>query len=294
MSGLAGERRHYQGFDVELHEPGIAVATFNKPDRVNAMGPGARRDLCEFLQLAQLDDAIRVIVLTATGRGFIAGVDNRRAGEDPEEPTLTPPVPDNSSHQPANLSARLVTFAQDPVRTIRRLDKITIAAVNGYAIQLGLSVVLACDYAVAARSARLGSATLRMGWQPDEGGHWLLVEHLGVKRALDFVLRKRIVDAETAEQLGLVTEVVDDDQLMAHTLALATELAEGPQVAMRLLKKAVYNAARLSFDQAGEDIAVRTAVSDFHADAVEGRTAFFAKRPAVFNRWLAELDDPDG
>ena len=59
-------------------------------------------------------------------------------------------------------------------------DKLTIAAVNGYAIQLGLSIVLACDFAVAARSAQLGSATLRMGWQPDEGGHWLLVELQGV------------------------------------------------------------------------------------------------------------------
>jgi 2-(1,2-epoxy-1,2-dihydrophenyl)acetyl-CoA isomerase len=285
--------RHYQGFDVEVHEPGIAVATFNKPERVNAMGPGARRDLCEFLQLAQLDDAVRVIVLTATGRGFIAGVDNRRAGDDPEHPTLTSPLPAASSHEPANLYARLVTFAQDPVRTIRRLDKITIAAVNGFAIQLGLSVALACDYTLAARSARLGSATLRMGWQPDEGGHWLLVEHLGVKRALDFVLRKRIVDGETAERLGLVTEVVDDDQLMTRTMELATELANGPQVAMRMLKKAVYNAAHLTFDQAGEDIAVRTAVSDFHADAVDGGKAFFEKRPAVFNRWLGQLDDAD-
>ena len=75
------------------------------------------------------------------------------------------------------------------------MDKLTIAAVNGYAIQFGLSIVLACDFAVAARSAQFGSATLRMGWQPDEGGHWLLVEHLGVKRALEFLMRKRIVSA---------------------------------------------------------------------------------------------------
>ena len=107
---------------------------------------------------------------------------------------------------------------------------------NGAAIQLGLSIVLACDFAVAARSARLGSATLRMGWQPDEGGHWLLVERLGVKRALDFLMRKRIVDGEEAAALGLVNEVVDDDVLLERTLELATELATGPQVAMRLLK----------------------------------------------------------
>ena len=171
---------------------------------------------------------------------------------------------------------------------LRRLDKLTIAAVNGYAIQLGLTIALACDFAIAGRSAQLGSATLRMGWQPDEGGHWLLVEHLGVKRALDFVMRKRIVSAEEACQLGLVNEVVDDSELLGRALELATELAEGPQVAMRLLKKAVYNAARLTFDQAGDDIASKTAISDFHQDAIEGSAAFRAKEKATFNRWLTE------
>ena len=187
-----------------------------------------------------------------------------------------------------NLYGQLVHYAQDPVRAIRRLDKITIAAVNGYAIQLGLSIVLACDFAVAARSAQLGSATLRMGWQPDEGGHWLLVEHLGVKRALDFLMRKRMVSGDEACALGLVNEVTDDDALLDRSLELATELANGPQVAMRLLKRAVYNAAHLTFDQAGEDIAARTAISDFHQDAIDGSSAFREKRPATFNQWLQE------
>jgi 2-(1,2-epoxy-1,2-dihydrophenyl)acetyl-CoA isomerase len=187
---------------------------------------------------------------------------------------------------PVNLYARLVHYAQEPVRTLRRLDKLTIAAVNGYAIQLGLSIVLACDFAVAGRSAQLGSGTLRMGWQPDEGGHWLLVEHLGVKRTLDFLLHKRIVEAEEACRLGLVNEVVDDDALLGRALELARELAEGPQVAMRLLKKAVYNAAHLTFEQAGDDIASKTAISDFHRDAEEGAPAFFEKRTATFNAWL--------
>ena len=273
----------YQGFDARLDD-GVALITFNRPERLNAMSAGARLDLCEVLALAQLDDAVRVVVLTATGRGFIAGVNNRAA--EPELPTLVPPIPEGTSHQPANLYARLVHHAQEPVRTIRRLDKITIAAVNGYAIQLGLSIVLACDFAIAARSAQLGSATLRMGWQPDEGGHWLLVEHLGVKRALEFLLQKQIVDGEEAAALGLVNEVVDDDELLDRALSLARELADGPQVAMRLLKKAVYNAAHLTFDQAGDDIASKTAISDFHADAEDGSQAFFEKRPAVFNRWL--------
>jgi 2-(1,2-epoxy-1,2-dihydrophenyl)acetyl-CoA isomerase len=286
----------YQGFDVRIDDPGIAVFTFNQPERLNAMGSGTRRDLVELLTIAQLDDSVRVIVFTATGRGFVAGVNNSAVKDgvtQPEDPTLGPPIPSHA-HAPIDLYGRLSFHGQELPRTIRRLDKITIAAVNGFAIQLGLSIVLACDFAVAARSAKLGSATLRMGWQPDEGGHWLLVEHLGVKGAMDFLMRKRLVDADQAQTLGLVNEVVNDDQLAARAMELATELAEGPQVAMRLLKKAVYNAARLTFDQAGDDIATKTAISDFHLDAREGSVAFFAKEPATFNKWLTGDEPVDG
>ena len=114
----------------------------------------------------------------------------------------------------------------------------------------------------------------------------MLVEHLGVKRTLDFLLRKAIVDGEEAHRLGLVTEVVDDDRVLERALELASELAAGPQVAMRLLKRAVYNAATLSFDQAGDDIATKTAISDFHPDAKAGSEAFFARRAPGFNEWL--------
>jgi len=280
---------NYQGFDVEQRDPGIAVVTFRQPERLNAMGSGARRDLAEVLGMAQLDDEVRVLVLTATGRGFVAGVNNRPRG--PEDPALVPPIPGHA-HEPVNLYGRLRLYAQEVPGMIRRLDKLTIAAVNGFAIQLGLSIVLACDFAIAARTAELGSGTLRMGWQPDEGGHWLLVEHLGVKGAMDFLMRKQIVGADEAVSLGLINQVVDDQDLLPTALALAEELANGPQVAMRLLKRAVYNAARLTFEQAGDDIASKTAISDFHLDAREGSSAFFEKRPVAFNKWLTGDSDP--
>jgi 2-(1,2-epoxy-1,2-dihydrophenyl)acetyl-CoA isomerase len=273
----------YQGFDVERRDSGVALVTFRNPERLNAMGPGTRRDLIEILAMAQLDDQVRVIILTATGRGFVAGVNNRANG--PEDPTLVPPIPDHA-HEPIDLYSRLRLHGQELPAMIRRLDKLTIAAVNGFAIQLGLSIVLACDFAIAAESAQLGSATLRMGWQPDEGGHWLLVEHLGVKGAIDFLMRKRIVSGSEAASLGLVNQVVEDSELLPAALALAEELANGPQVAMRLLKRAVYNAAKLSFEQAGDDIASKTAISDYQLDAREGATAFFDKQPITFNKWL--------
>ena len=104
-----------------------------------------------------------------------------------------------------------------------------------------------------------------MGWQPDEGGHWLLVERLGTKGALDFVLRKRIVDADEALRLGLADEVVADDDLLPRCLGLAADLAAGPQVEMRLSKRAILNAAHRTFDQAADDGATKAALAALDA-----------------------------
>jgi 2-(1,2-epoxy-1,2-dihydrophenyl)acetyl-CoA isomerase len=167
---------------------------------------------------------------------------------------------------------------------VRSLDKLTIAAINGVAIQTGFSLALACDFRIASTAARLGSATLRFGLLPDEGGQYLLVQILGVARTMDFLMRKRIVTAEAALDLGLVHEVVPPDALMTRALELGRELAEGPQVAMRLLKRSIYNAAELTFAQALDEIAAKTAVTDHHPDAVEGMRAFQEKRAPRFNR----------
>src|SRR5262249_1042870 len=113
----------YQGFRVEIEEPGIAVVTFLQPDRLNAMSVGTRRDLSEVLAEAQLDDDVRVIVLTATGRGFVAGVNNNREQSAAELPTLVPTIP-TARRVPANLYSRLIFHGQDVPRMIRRVDKL--------------------------------------------------------------------------------------------------------------------------------------------------------------------------
>ncbi len=132
----------------------------------------------------------------------------------------------------------------------------------------------------------MGSATLRFGLLPDEGGQFLLVQLLGVARTMDFLMRKRIVTAQEALELGLVHEVVPPDALEERAMEFARELADGPQVAMRLLKRSIYNAAEMTFDQSLDEIAAKTAVSDHHPDSREGVTAFREKRTPRFNRWL--------
>lgn len=276
----------FTGFEVSIHPPGIAEIRFNRPERLNAMTHPLKRDLIETLVQAQMDDAVRVILFSAAGRAFCAGDDLKGyLSAETEADALVPPLPAGHA-TPIGTYDGLRTVSQQVNVAIRNLDKLSIAAIGGIAVQTGFSLALACDFRIAGASARMGSATLRFGLLPDEGGQYLLVQHLGVARAMDFLMRKRIVAADEALELGLVHEVVPDAELEKRALGLAEELARGPQVSMRLLKRSIYNAAQLSFEQSLDEIAAKTAISDHHPDAREGGSAFIEKREPKFNVWL--------
>ncbi len=278
----------FTGFDLTLEDPGIAWFQFNTPERLNGMTTAIKRDLIEAVTQAQMDNAVRVLVFTGTGRAFCAGDDLKayRGAELGGEP-LVDEIPPGHDNELGTYNG-LRTISQALNSAVRNLDKLTICALNGVAIQTGFSLALSCDFRIAADSARMGSATLRFGLLPDEGGQYLLVESMGVAKTLDFIMRKRIVEAQEALNLGLVHEVVPAAQLEDATMELATELANGPQVSMRLLKRSIYNAAELSWSQALDEIAAKTAISDHHPDAREGVTAFHEKREATFNAWLED------
>jgi 2-(1,2-epoxy-1,2-dihydrophenyl)acetyl-CoA isomerase len=278
----------FTGFEACIHPPGIAEIRFNRPERLNGMTHPLKRDLIETLVQAQMDDAVRVVLFTGTGRAFCAGDDLKGylTAENSAD-ALVPPLPAGHTTSIGTYDG-LRTVSQQVNVAIRNLDKLSIAAIGGIAVQTGFSLALACDFRIAGASARMGSATLRFGLLPDEGGQYLLVQHLGVAGAMDFLMRKRIVAAVEAHELGLVHEVVPDSELEARALALAEELASGPQVSMRLLKRSIYNAAQLSFEQSLDEIAAKTAISDHHPDAREGGRAFVEKREPKFNRWLDE------
>ena len=281
--------RSCTGFDVTLHDPGIAVVTFNEPDRMNLATAGFKRDLLEFMTSAQMSNEVRVIVFTGSGRAFTAGDDLRNY--DDYAPTTVPAI-SGGHDSPIRTANGLKTFSQALTLAVRNLDKITIAAVNGLAIQLGLTLSLACDFRIAATTAKFGSPTLRFGFLPDDGGHYLLVQHLGVARTLEFLLNKQIITADEAFSWGLVTELREPDDVVPRALEVARGFADGPQIAMRMLKRAVYIAAETTMERALEDIAIRTAVAEHAEDAQEGKAAFIEKRAPVFNAWLQP--DRDG
>ncbi len=276
----------FRGFELTLEDPGIALVTFNQPERLNGMTQPMKRDLVETLLQAQMDDAVRVIVFTGSGRAFSAGDDI--TGKPPKSDgakALLGDIP--SGHQdPIGTYEGLRALSQPLNDAVRSLDKLSIAAINGVAIQTGLSLALACDFRIASSEARLGSGTLRFGLMPDEGGQFLLVQLMGVAKTMDFLMHHRIVSADEAFELGLVHEVVAPEKLMERAMEQAQELANGPQVAMRLLKRSVYNAAEMTWAHALDEIAAKTAISDHHPDAREGMRAFREKRPAKFNEGL--------
>jgi 2-(1,2-epoxy-1,2-dihydrophenyl)acetyl-CoA isomerase len=272
----------YRGFEVATGGDGVTLITMNDPEHLNGTTQAMKRDLTEIFTSAQMDDDVRVVVITGSGRAFCAGDDMTGrprdwAGAEELMPTLAP------GHRDAmGTYEGLRTMSQTLNLAVRGLDKLTIAAINGLAIQTGLTLALACDFRIASSDARLGSATLRFGLLPDEGGHALVVQLIGLAKAMDFFMHRRILSAAEALDLGLVSEVTDPGELLERALALARELAAGPQTAMRLLKRALYNAAEMPLGHAFDDIAVRTAISDHHPDAREGVAAFREKRPPRF------------
>jgi 2-(1,2-epoxy-1,2-dihydrophenyl)acetyl-CoA isomerase len=281
MPGL--EPDSYRGFTLTIDDPGIALVTFNQPERLNGMTQDMKRDLVEVLITAQMDEAVRVVVFTGSGRAFSAGDDiSGRPRSSSGARALVPRVP-GGHDSPIGTYEGLRMLSQSLNLAVRNLDKISIAAINGVAIQTGMSLALSCDFRIASEDARMGSATLRFGLMPDEGGQFLLVQLLGVAKTMDFLMRNRIVSGKEALDLGLVHECVPADQLLDRTMDLARELANGPQIAMRLLKRSIYTAAETTFTHALEDIATKTAVSDHHPDAREGVRAFQEKRTPNFN-----------
>ena len=279
----------FTGFTVTLREPGIAWIQFNTPDRLNGFTHGIKRDLIETINQAQMDNAVRVLVFTGSGRAFCAGDDISGQNKDIPGQALMPPIPGGHDNEIGTYEG-LRHLSQTLNLALRNCDKIAIAAINGVAIQTGMTMALACDFRIAATSARLGSATLRFGLLPDEGGQYLCVQLMGVAESMDFFMNKRIVTAQQALDLGLLHEVVADEQLEGRVMEMAQDLANGPQVAQRLLKRSIYNAADMIFEQSLDEIAAKTAISDHHPDAKEGGLAFREKREPRFNAWLERED----
>ena len=250
----------------------VATVTMNRPEKLNAYSEVMVHEILAALADVRDDDSIRAVILTATGRGFCSGGDISR--------DFQYPARYRGHRLESMLEMRENMHAL--IRFLYRFDKPVIAAISGAAVAGGLTLALACDFRIAAASARLGDTSLKFGLIPDEGGAYFFPRAMGMDRALKMSLLSEIYPAREALELGLVTEVVADAELMDRARALAQKLAEGPPIAMRLTKRMMYKQRTMELDNALEDAAMATLVSNYTEDVKEGTAAFHEKRKPRF------------
>lgn len=250
---------------------GVATITLDRPDRRNAVDDGMRTDLADALRRYEADDDVRVIVLTGTPPAFCAGAD-LGAGER----TFTAPGEGFSA----------AGFAV-PAWT---LSKPVIAAVNGHAIGLGLTLALQCDIRIFAADARYGVVQVRRGVVGDAYSHWVLPRLVGVANAAEILLTGATFDGHRAIALGLGSRVLPAAQVLPAALEVAADIATNTApMSVAASKRLLWESFDLTREQVGErETAIHLALMA-HDDAAEGVRAQLAGRPP---RWTGRPLDP--
>jgi len=255
---------------VETIEDGIATLTFNRPGRMNALSTPIMEGLLRGLPRLAGDPAVKVVVLTGGGRASCAGGDVKSMAEGGGEQR-------SAAEATAHLRSRM-----EVSRILHELPKPTIAMINGPAAGAGLAIALACDLRIAGVSARLVTAFVRVGFSGDFRGRYFLTRLVGTAKARELYFTGRPVDADEALTLGLVNQVVPDEELATVTMELARSLAHGPSIALSLMKRNLNCAESgglaevLDMEAAHQ---VQTGRSEDHREAAK---AFVEKRAPIF------------
>ena len=255
----------------EVVEPGVAIITFNRPDRLNAWTGRMGEEYFAHIDTAVADPKVRVIVVTGAGRGYCAGAD---MGTLQAIPTSAPKS--DGKQERSIIEGR----TQDE---ITRITKPVISAVNGAAAGLGMVQALMCDIRFAAESAKFTAAFSKRGLIGEYGMSWVLPRLVGQANALDIMFSSRIVRADEALSMGMVNKVLPDDQLMAFVMEYASELAMNVSPSsMAVMKRQVYSDYSRDVSQSTTE-ALRLMTESFtRPDFKEGVQSFLQKRSPEF------------
>ncbi len=244
---------------------GIARIVLARPERLNALTGEMKDQITGFAHELTLDRSVRVVVLCGEGRAFCAGADvGSMTGFD----------------MPAGRAR--IQRAHRAILGLAHLDKPLICAVRGATVGVGWSLALASDLILASDTARFSLVFKKVGLAPDGGAAYFLSQYMGVLRAKELMLSARLVGAAEALQLGLVNEVVADEQLEARTMVLAEELASSATFALAMGKRLFAGAFRPSLEEFLElETHVQNEVLQTQ-DHQEGAAAFREKRKPQF------------
>ncbi|HEY7357749.1 MAG TPA: enoyl-CoA hydratase/isomerase family protein [Ktedonobacterales bacterium] len=248
----------------------VALATFQRPEALNALRQAALRDFITILDEVEADPAVRVLVLTGTGRAFSAGIDLKEIGQNAEQaPALK------------QIYADLQT-TQDVTRRMVRMPKVILSAVNGLAVGIGVEVALASDIRLAAESATFTFAEVKRALFETNGVMYILPRLVGMGRALHMLLTGETIAAQEALAAGLVTRVAPGEQLLDLALATARTIAANAPLSVRLVKQVMQRTYDLDLEavmQLEVDGMLQCYSSD---DLLEGIKSFVEKRPPSY------------
>jgi len=244
-------------------DAGVATITFNRPEKLNALTPDMLNRFFDCVAEAARDPAVRVVVLTGSGKGFCAGLDLGVIGGGGSGAVRLPSEP-----QPQwgdDIGPGLKRFFSGGWNGLITSRKPAIAAINGPAFGWGFILALHCDIRFAARSAILNATFARLGVPGEKGSAWLLARLLGTARAADLLFTARRIDGVEAERLGVVNAVLDDEALMPHVIEYARAMARtaAPR-SLAAMKAQIWSALDDSYDEAfaaadrEQDLAVLT------------------------------------
>jgi enoyl-CoA hydratase len=254
--------------------PGVRRITLNRPDSLNALLHSMYVELLDIFAKIALDPSVRVVVLTGAGKGFCSGQD----GVNPEPKSWVPPNVGKSHYALYYMSTLSAVVA-----AIRNLPQPVIAAVNGTAAGMGYTLAIACDMAIAAKSAKFVNAFHNAGTGSEGGLSYLLPRVVGTQRAAELLLTARPVLAEEAERIGLVLRSVPDEQLMSTVLEVAEAIQANAPLDTWLTKQNLnQNLHAGSFEQAIAFETRASAMASTTEDAQEKRLSRREKRAPVF------------
>lgn len=247
---------------------GVVTLRLNRPEKMNALDMPLIRELTVALRALQADAEARAVVLTGSGQAFSAG------GDFEAIQALWEASPSDSR--------RALLDGLDVLRALWRLERPTVALVNGAAIGGGLSLALACDFVLAADEATLSFPFVRLGIVPDVGALYVVPRLIGVRRALELFLSGRVFTAQEAAAMGLITRAVPRATLADEGLALARELARGATRALGATKTLLHHGLDLDLERFLELEAQAQSLLWHTADHREGVAAFRERRPPRF------------